>query len=238
MYKDALKSGFFEMQMSRDWYREITLDYGGMHRELALKWIRTQALLVLPVAPHYAEHIWSTLLGEPKSVQYALWPESRPADQSILEAGQYLRATVSKLREAEGAALKALQKQKTGKAITVKFDPAKAKAIRMYVASSFPEWQDTSVQLVQDNYDESTGAVDDAKVREGLAKAGLMKDKRVMPFVQAFKVRFCHVRRQLSTQSEHFLETHHAYRRKGCIPAQAGFLRDRRPDGAQAVCQA
>ncbi|KAH7103714.1 leucyl-tRNA synthetase [Auriculariales sp. MPI-PUGE-AT-0066] len=192
-YKDALKSGFFEMQMSRDWYREIMLDYGGMHRELALAWIRNQALLVLPVAPHYAEHIWSTILGEPKSVQHALWPASRVADPSVLETGQYLRATVSKLREAEGAAIKALQKQKSGKNIAVRFDPAKKKAIRMYVASAFPEWQDASVQLVQDHYDAATGAVDDGKIREGLAKAGLMKDKRVMPFVQAFKKRITQI---------------------------------------------
>ncbi|KZV82956.1 hypothetical protein EXIGLDRAFT_559291, partial [Exidia glandulosa HHB12029] len=193
MYKDALKTGFFEFQMARDWYREVAQQAGGMHADLAMLWIRSQVLLALPIMPHFAEHIWTTLLNEPKSVQHALWPESRTADPVILECGQYLRTSLRTLREGEGSAFKALEKakQKSGKgaAVAPKFDPTKPKAIRMYVASSFPAWQDTTVDIVRQNYNESTGVVDDAKVREQLAKAGLMKDKKIMPFVQAFKKR-------------------------------------------------
>ena len=50
-YKDALKYGFFELQSSRDWYREVTADVG-MHADLTEWWIRTAALLVVPIAPH------------------------------------------------------------------------------------------------------------------------------------------------------------------------------------------
>ncbi|EJD43600.1 leucyl-tRNA synthetase [Auricularia subglabra TFB-10046 SS5] len=193
-YKDALKSGFFEYQMARDWYREVTQEVGGMHAELALRWVRTQALLVLPIMPHFAEHIWTAVLGEPKSVQYALWPDAPQADRKIIEAGQYLRTTIRALREAEGAALKALQKAKGGKGNAApRFDPGKPKAVRMYVASSFPAWQEQAVDIVREHYNTSTDSVDDVKVRESLTKAGLMKDKKVMPFVQLFKKRIAQI---------------------------------------------
>ena len=70
-YKDALKYGFYEMQSTRDWYREVTSDVG-MHADLVEYWIRISALLILPIAPHFSEHIWSTVLKEPVTVQKAL----------------------------------------------------------------------------------------------------------------------------------------------------------------------
>ncbi|EEB90945.1 hypothetical protein MPER_10780, partial [Moniliophthora perniciosa FA553] len=72
-FKDALKFGFYELQTARDWYREVTSNIG-MHAELVTYWIRTAALLAAPVAPHFAEHIWTALLKEPQSIQLARWP--------------------------------------------------------------------------------------------------------------------------------------------------------------------
>lgn len=56
-------------------------------------------------------------------------------------------------------------------------------------AKESPEWQNTAVQTVKDAYDEKDGKVDDTKVRQLLVENGLNTDKRVMPFIQAFKVR-------------------------------------------------
>lgn len=61
LFKAALRTGFFEFQAKRDKYREMeTL---GMHRDLVIKFIETQALLMAPICPHIAEHIW-ILLGK------------------------------------------------------------------------------------------------------------------------------------------------------------------------------
>jgi leucyl-tRNA synthetase len=183
-FKDALKYGFFEMQIARDWYREITVDVG-MHIDVVRYWIRISALLVQPIIPHFSEHIWSTILKEAQSVQLSRWPTpSRPVDRAILDSGAYIRAIVKSIREAEGQLLKKL-KSKGG----APFDPRKPKSIRIFVATSFPEWQDKVVQAVKDAYDSQTKKANDGKVRELLSKQGLMKDKRVMPFVQAMKVR-------------------------------------------------
>lgn len=170
-----------------------------MHSSLILYWIRTAALLITPLAPHFAEHIWSSILKEPKSIQYALYPKpSTEVDQSLIDAGLYMRGTVKTIRDAEGALLKMLNKVKGKKGgagaagasggESKIFDPKKPKAVRIFVATSFPEWQDTCVGIVKEAYNEGEDKVDDVKVRELLTQKGLIKDKRAMPFIQAFKV--------------------------------------------------
>ena len=186
-FKDALKYGFYELQSARDWYREVTSDVG-MHHDLVQWWIRVATLLILPIAPHFSEHIWSTVLKESKSVQFALWPENTKAiDRTTIDTGVYLRDTTKTLRDAE---LSLLKKMNKGKGAQAPYDPKKPKAVRIYVATNFPEWQDACVQIVKDTYDAEREKVDDAKVRELLIQRGMIKDKKAMPFIQAFKVRF------------------------------------------------
>jgi len=187
-FKDALKYGFYEFQNIRDWYREVTADVG-MHVELVRYWVRSSALLVTPFAPHFAEHIWGAFLHEPQSIQLARWPDpGRPSDRTLIEAGAYMRSTLKMIRDAETVLLKKLQKGKRGKPDGPSFDPKSPKSVRVYVATRFPEWQETCVQAVKEAYSEAEDKVNDARVRAILTERGLIKDKRVMPFVQAFKV--------------------------------------------------
>lgn len=65
LFKDALKTAFFEMQAVRDKYRELCLD--GMHIDLVMKFIEIQAIIISPICPHVAEHIWRKLLGKVNS---------------------------------------------------------------------------------------------------------------------------------------------------------------------------
>lgn len=192
-FKDALKYGFYELQNIRDWYREVTSDVG-MHADLVKYWIRVSALLVTPIAPHFAEHIWTEFLREPKSIQLALWPDpGRPADRAVIEAGVYMRGTLKMIRDAETTLLKKMQKGKKGKGDGPSFDPKLPKSVRIYVASRFPEWQDVCVQAIKDSYSVETDKVDDVKVRTILTENGMIKDKRAMPFVQAFKKRMSEI---------------------------------------------
>ncbi|EJU03238.1 leucine-tRNA ligase [Dacryopinax primogenitus] len=183
-FKDALKYGFYELQSARDAYREMTAD-ANMHADLVEYFIRISALLVCPIAPHFSEHLWTIVLKEPKSVQVALYPApSKPVHHTLLDAAAYFRDTVKAIRDAEMS----LGKRK-GKSTAPVVDPSKPKALRIFVASAFPQWQDACVKAVKDSFDGTTGTVDDAKVRQLLGAAGLMKEKRAMPFVQAFKKR-------------------------------------------------
>ncbi|KAF7297088.1 hypothetical protein MIND_00941700 [Mycena indigotica] len=189
-YKDALKYGFYELQTARDWYREVTSDIG-MHTELVLYWIRISALLIAPIAPHFAEHIYSTILQSSTSIQQALWPTPPPVDPTIVETGVYMRGTTKQMRDSEAALIKFTSKNKgkKGNDARLLYDPKQPKAVRIYVATTFPQWQDACVQIIKEVYDPATDQVDDVKVRGLLTAGGLIKDKRVMPFVQDFKKR-------------------------------------------------
>ncbi|KIY48536.1 leucyl-tRNA synthetase [Fistulina hepatica ATCC 64428] len=188
-FKDALKYGFYELQSARDWYREVTADVG-MHADLVLRWIRVAALLASPVAPHFAEHIWTSILKTPTSIQLARWPEiSAPVDLGIVESGEYMRGTSKAIRDAETVLLKMINKSKSKKGVpAAPFDPKKPKSVRVYVATKFPAWQDACVQVAEDSFVDGR-KVDDAKVKELLIERGLIKDKRAMPFIQLFKKR-------------------------------------------------
>lgn len=61
LFKEALRTGFFELQAARDKYRELTSGEEGLHVDLIFRFIELQALLLLPICPHVAEHIWELL---------------------------------------------------------------------------------------------------------------------------------------------------------------------------------
>ncbi|GAA98789.1 uncharacterized protein L969DRAFT_104263 [Mixia osmundae IAM 14324] len=180
-YRDALKAGFYEFLLARDAYRDACADEG-MHGELVEKYLRVQALLILPIAPHFAEHVWTACLQEPSSVQLARFPEPNAAeDDSVLEANAFVKQTLASVRSGETQATK---KKAKGKAVL--FDPAKPKRLHLFVANNFPQWQEDVLQLFGDCHDAS-GQIDDAKLKAMLTANGRIKDKRVMPFVQALK---------------------------------------------------
>ncbi|KAK0526349.1 cytosolic leucyl tRNA synthetase [Tilletia horrida] len=185
MYKDAMKFGFYEFQTSRDLYRDATADVK-MHVDLVKLWIRTQALLAAPVAPHFAEHLFRTVLGEQGSIQTAAWPKPTQAvDKTVADAAAYVRGQTKTIRDAE--ILLAKRKAK-GKDVGIKYEERKPKELRIFVAKSFPAWQDAVVKAVKEHTDEK-GVTNDVKVREALTAHGLLKDKRAMPFVIALKKR-------------------------------------------------
>lgn len=184
-YKEASKLGFYEFQSARDLYREATADVG-MHADLVKLWMENQALLIAPIAPHFAEHYWRTILGHETSVHNELFPKpTKPEDAALTAAAAYVRGTIKTIRDAEIA----VTRRKTKGPAPVKFDERKPKEVSIFVADAFPAWQDVCVNAVQKHYDPATGKVDDVKVREDVAAAGLLKDKKAMPFVMAFKKR-------------------------------------------------
>ena len=184
-YKSALKAGLYDFENARNWYRTICNPQNGgpgMHRDLVMEWIRTNALLIAPFTPHFSEHVVQTIVGESSSVQSILFPRPSNVDPAVLQQQDYMRGVVDTMRAAELAMRKGKGKGPAS------FDPSKPKIATVFVSTAFPEWQETCVGAVKKAY--SGGSVDDAVIRSELDKAGLMKDKRAMPFCQTFKVRF------------------------------------------------
>lgn len=179
-YKYALKSGLFDFMSARDYYRDSTSACGGMRKDLVLRFIECQALMLAPVAPHFAEYIYRDVLGKSGSVQSTLFPApSREIDLGESAALQYVRDLCRAVRETEGALLK--KKTKKGPS----FDAKKPARLSVYVASSFPEWQSAYIDLLQDALKNLT--IDGPSFKQDVAKLGDVK--RGMQYVQYIKSR-------------------------------------------------
>jgi leucyl-tRNA synthetase len=185
-YKLALKSALYDFQSARDFYREACISNGTtLSRPLILRYVELQSLLICTIAPHWAEYMWLEVLHKPSSIQLALWPTDNPASNASLTAErEYVKNTSSNITSAEAQAAKKMAK---GKAAA--FDPRKPKQLTIFVATSFPAWQDKYVELVRQALESST-LNDDKAINGQVAKMGKGPEmKKAMPFVQALKKR-------------------------------------------------
>ncbi|KAK5661310.1 hypothetical protein OQA88_11205 [Cercophora sp. LCS_1] len=184
-YKLALKAGHYDFLNARDSYREACNAAGiPLHKDLVWKYIRLQALLLTPIAPHWADFIWQEILKEPKSIQFARFPEVPDAIPALSAAREYVKTTSSNINSAEASQLKKMAKGKQSD-----FDPKKPKKLTVFVTDSFPAWQAKYIDLLQEVWDPATNSqkIDDKTLNGRIGKMGEMK--KAMPFVQALKKR-------------------------------------------------
>lgn len=181
-YKLALKSGLYDFIAARDFYREATKAAGiGMHADLIRQYISLQALLLNPVAPHWAEYIHIDVLGNSQSIHHSAFPSVPNPNPSLTAARDYVRGTSSSILSTEGAQVKKLAKGKT-----TAFDIKKNKKLTVFAASQFPAWQDRCVDLLREAFDATHLSIDLKSVQSKLDKS---ETKRAMPFVNALKRR-------------------------------------------------
>lgn len=67
-YRDALKYGVFEFQAARDHYQQASLE-NGMHKDLVLRYIELQTLMLAPITPHWSEHVWRNILKKVRAAR-------------------------------------------------------------------------------------------------------------------------------------------------------------------------
>ncbi|KAJ3120198.1 cytosolic leucyl tRNA synthetase [Nowakowskiella sp. JEL0407] len=194
MYRKALAFGFYDLQNARNEYRKSVTGQGlvqqsdvvekheGLHKDVVMRFIEVQALLLAPICPHFCEFVWRDVLKNTTSIHHALWPKMRPVDKTILEASKYLRDVVYRIRTTEDAAAK--KKNKKGGAPAV--DPNAQKTLRLYVALKYPEWQHKAIEALKEAYNTTTKQFENEKAV--FNKHGLLKNGSAMKFAAAVKV--------------------------------------------------
>jgi len=186
LYREALKNGFFELQAARDRYRELALD--GLHRDLILRYIETQALLLAPICPHLCEHVWQ-LLGKEGTIMNARYPNVGEIDEKLLTENRYLmectREFRLRLKNVVNAQSKGKKKQKT------ESGPVKPPSHGVvYVAKEYPPWQKTVLVTLRKMYEENGNAFPESKaIMDALKTDDVVKKymKKLMPFVAYVK---------------------------------------------------
>ncbi|CAL5874384.1 uncharacterized protein PFLUO_LOCUS8680 [Penicillium psychrofluorescens] len=187
-FKLALKSGLYDLTSARDTYRESATAAGvGMHRDIILRYIEMQALMLAPIAPHWAEYIWLEVLKKSETIHNARFPEVPEPSPELSAAQAYVRGTASSILSSEANFAKKLSK---GKAST--FDPRKPKKLTIFAAKKYPTWQEKYIDLVRDAFDSLSVSINDKELNAKVGKLGEMK--KAMPFVQALKRRLVQTR--------------------------------------------
>jgi len=138
-YREALRACYFEFQGAFDRYRDVCKAGIGLpQKDLVLRYLEWQLIILSPICPHICEHAWGDILKKPGSILDATFPEpTAPVDDGVVAQGTYVFDQISH------DAIKLMEKaSKQGAPIDA----------TIYVAKSFPEWKAAVLELMRSKH--------------------------------------------------------------------------------------
>jgi len=165
-FREALRTGFYELQAARDAYRLNVGSFEAMNKDLIMRFIEIEAVIMAPIIPHFSEYIWG-LLGKQGSVRKASWPVPEKVDTTVLSQFRYLDSMIHAFRLRKELYMN--PKAKKGEKPIALPAPIKASIL---VAKSYPAWMQKTLMLLRPLVEES--------MKDPNAKNGWPADKLIM----------------------------------------------------------
>lgn len=144
-WRDGAVSGAFGLQLARDAYRDWCYrTMIPMHSDLARKYVELSAILIAPICPHFAEHVYGRVLKNsdsfggkgPGTLRSKVWPEELPVDKGVSRAFNFLRKASRTLR------LDVIKDSKN-KPVSNAY---------IYVASTYPDWKQATLAFMREKW--------------------------------------------------------------------------------------
>ncbi|XP_022906298.2 leucine--tRNA ligase, cytoplasmic [Onthophagus taurus] len=214
LFKDALRTGFFEMIAARDNYIKLSA-MDGLNLKLIMRYIEVQAQILSPICPHVCEHIWG-LIGKSSSIVKSSWPIAGDVDEILIKSAEYLMEAAQSFR---GHLKNYLTPPKPSKNNPKPVAPSKPDMVTIWVAKSFPPWQSCVLTTMKNSYEKNGNKLPENKVlsTELSSKPELKKYmNRVMPFAQMIRERLDQIGPKafaltLEFDEAEVLKTNHVY---------------------------
>ena len=222
MFRDALKSGFYDLQLARDEYR-LSCGAAGMNRDLLWRFMDVQTRLITPICPHYAEHVWRKIWKKEGFAIKAGWPVADTSDPTLRIANKYLQDSIVSMRKLLQKQESGSKKPKKGVASAPLSEANKMSVGLIYVNEHYSGWKEQCLRVLQSKFDSQTRSFPpDQEITEALMNCSLGEEMNLKHELEA------------SSEAVHALHQVQEGRGEGGRPAGAGFEARVQRDGCAA----
>jgi len=179
-WRDGMISGVSGLQNARDAYREWCYkSHVPMRRDLLRRFVELQAILIAPICPHFAEHVWANVLRRGRlgakgrgtlRDPAGVWPVDLPVDNALSRALQFLTKSARNLR------LDVIKEAKKKKNLDTAY---------VYVTPTYPDWKVATLKFMRDFHG---GLLNDKKAMLAALKADPQSPCVAGPFTAKTKL--------------------------------------------------